>query len=227
MSRSAFPPTPHTTFKRQPERGSYDRAAAEAILDAAFLAHVGFVVDDQPIVMPMVHGRDGDRLLLHGSVASRLLRALDRGAPVCVTVTLVDGLVLAHSHLHHSVNYRSVVILGTARRVRDPGEQRRALACIVDHVVPGRAGESRPATDAELAQTMVLEVAIETASVKTRAGGSALPDEADQALPIWSGVLPLTVAAGAPAADDHASPVTGPPPSVSPWLRPGQAAPPA
>lgn len=225
MSGSAFLPTPETTFKRRPERGSYDRTAAEAILDAAFVAHVGFVVDDQPIVVPMVHARDGDRLLLHGSVASRLLRSLDRGAPVCVTVTLVDGLVLAHSHFHHSVNYRSVVILGTARRVRSRDEQRRALARIVDHVVPGRASESRPATDPELAETMVLEVAIETASVKTRTGGSVAPDEADQGLPVWSGVLPLTVTPGVPAADEHASGAAGPPPSVSPWTRPGPTAP--
>jgi uncharacterized protein len=227
MTRPAFTPTTHTTLKRKPERGTYERAAAERILDAAFVAHVGFVDDAQPIVIPMVFGRDGDRLVLHGSVASRLLRALDAGVPVCVTVTLVDGIVLAHSQFHHSVNYRSVVILGTARRVREPEEQRRALACVVDHVVPGRAGEARPPNDAELRQTTVLQVAIETASVKTRSGGSVAPDDEDRGLPIWSGVLPLTVEPGIAVADDHASPDADRPASVSPWTRPRRVADPA
>jgi uncharacterized protein len=224
MTSRAFTPTTHTTLKRKPERGTYERVAAERILDEAFVAHVGFVVDAQPIVIPMVLGRDGDRLLLHGSVASRLLRTLDAGVPVCVTVTLVDGIVLAHSQFHHSVNYRSVVIVGTARRLREPDEQRRALSSIVDHVVPGRTGEARPPNDAELRETMVLQVAIETASVKTRSGGSVAPDDDDQAHPVWSGVLPLTVEPGVPVADGYASPVAGRPASVSPWTRPGRAA---
>jgi nitroimidazol reductase NimA-like FMN-containing flavoprotein (pyridoxamine 5'-phosphate oxidase superfamily) len=224
MTRPEFTPTTRTTLKRRPERGTYERAAAERILDAAFVAHVGFVDDAQPIVIPMVFARDGDQLLLHGSVASRLLRTLDAGVPVCVTVTLVDGIVLAHAHFHHSVNYRSVVILGTARRVREPEEQRRALACVVDHVVPGRADEARPASDAELRQTTVLQLAIETVSVKTRSGGSVAPDDEDRDLPIWSGVLPLTVEPGIAVADDHASPDAGRPASVSPWTRPRRTA---
>jgi hypothetical protein len=139
-----------------------------------------------------------------------------------VTVTLVDGIVLAHAQKQHSVNYRSVVIIGTARRLREPDEQRRALCCVVDHVAPGRAGEARPPNDAELRETMVLELAIETASVKSRSGGAAAPSAEDQALPIWAGVLPLTVEAGAPVVDDPASLVTDPPASLSPWKRPGR-----
>ena len=227
MTGAAFIPTPHTTFNRRPDRGTYERAAAERILDEAFVAHVGFVDDGQPIVIPMVFGRDGDRLVLHGSVTSRLLRALDTGVPVCVTVTLVDGIVLAHSQFHHSVNYRSVVIVGTARRVRDADEHRRALSCVVDHVTPGRAGEARPPNDAELRQTMVLQVAIETASVKTRLGGSIAPDEEDRDLPVWSGVVPLTVRPGTPVADRHSSPSADPPASVSPWSRPDRRPAPA
>jgi uncharacterized protein len=221
MTGPAFTPTPQTTFNRRPDRGTYERAAAGRILDEAFVAHVGFVDDGQPIVIPMVFGRDGDRLLLHGSVASRLLRSLDAGVPVCVTVTLVDGIVLAHSQFHHSVNYRSVVILGTARRLREPDEQRQALSRVVDHVAPGRAGEARPPSEAEVRQTLVLQVAIETASVKTRSGGPVTPDDEDQDLPVWSGVLPLTVQPGAPIADGYSSPAAGPPASVSPWTRPG------
>jgi nitroimidazol reductase NimA-like FMN-containing flavoprotein (pyridoxamine 5'-phosphate oxidase superfamily) len=222
MTGPAFTPTPQTTFNRRPERGTYERAAAERILDEAFVAHVGFVDGGQPIVIPMVFGRDGDRLLLHGSVISRLLRSLEAGVPVCVTVTLVDGIVLAHSQFHHSANYRSVVIIGTARRLRGPDEQRHALSCVVNHVVPGRAGEVRPPNDAELRQTMVLEVAIETASVKTRSGGPVAPSDEDQALSVWAGVLPLTVEPGAPVADDSSSPAADPPASVSPWTRPGR-----
>lgn len=225
MTSPAFTPTPHTMLHRKPERGSYERAAAERILDEAFVAQVGFVDDGQPIVIPMVFGREGDRLLLHGSVASRLLRALDAGVPVCVNVTLVDGIVLSHSQFHHSVNYRSVVILGTARRVRDPDEQRRALGCVVDHVAPGRAGEARPPNDAELRQTLVLEVAIETASVKTRSGGPVAPDDDDRDLPVWSGVLPLTVQPGAPVPDEHSSVDVGTPASIAPWSRPADREP--
>jgi nitroimidazol reductase NimA-like FMN-containing flavoprotein (pyridoxamine 5'-phosphate oxidase superfamily) len=223
MTGPAFTPTPQTTFNRRPERGTYERVAAERILDEAFVAHVGFVDGGQPIVIPMVFGRDGDRLLLHGAVASRLLRALDTGVPVCVTVTLVDGIVLAHSQFHHSVNYRCVVILGTARRLREPDEHREVLSCVVDHVAPGRAGETRPPNDAELRQTMALEVAIETASVKTRSGGPVAPSDEDLALPAWAGVLPLTIEPGAPVADDTSSPGADPPPSVSPWTRPRPA----
>jgi uncharacterized protein len=221
MSRPDLTPTPVTTLQRKPERGTHERAAADRILDEAFVAHVGFAVDDQPLVIPMVFGRDGDRLLLHGSVASRLLRALDTGVAVCVTVTLVDGIVLAHSQFHHSVNYRSVVIVGTARRVRDPGQQRQALACIVDHVAPGRAAEARSPNDAELRETMVLELAIDTASVKSRAGGPVAPTDDDRALPIWAGTVPLTVVAGPAVPDGAPSPGVNVPASVSPWTRPG------
>lgn len=223
MTPPELAPSPHTTLGRKPERGTYGRDAANQILDEAFVAHVGFAVDGQPFVIPMVFGRDADRLVLHGSVASRLLRALDAGVPACVTVTLVDGIVLGRSQFRHSVNYRSVVIVGTARRVRDPDHQRRAVACVVDHVAPGRAGEARPPNADELRATMVLELAIDTASVKTRSGGPVVDDE-DEDLPIWGGVLPLAVVAGAPAADPALPPVDTVPASVSPWTRPGAPA---
>ncbi len=218
MAGPDFVPSPHTSFGRKPERGSYERAVANRILDEAFVAHVGFAVDGQPFVIPMVFGRDDDRLYLHGSVASRLLRALDAGVPVCVTVTLVDGIVLGRSQFRHSVNYRSVVVVGTARRLREPDEQRRALACVVDHVAPGRSGEARPPSDPEQRATTVLEVAIDTASVKTRSGGPMVDDE-DRTLPIWAGVLPLTVVAGTPRPDEPATTVDEPA-SISPWSRP-------
>lgn len=201
---SDFEPTERTTV-RYASRGTYDRELAYSILDDAFVAHVGFVVDDQPYVIPMVYGRDGDRLLLHGSVASRLMRALDRGVPVCITVTHVDGLVLARSHFHHSVNYRSVVVLGTATRLRDESAE-VAFERIVDHVAPGRAAETRPTNRVEARQTMALEVPLVEVSVKVRTG-PPIDDDADLAAPgagaVWAGVLPLTVTPGVPEADEH------------------------
>ena len=210
--------TPHTAIRRQPERGRYDRATVDAILDEAFVAHVGIAVDGQPYVLPMACGRDGDRLLLHGSVVSRLLRALEDGAPVCVTVTLVDGLVLAHAQRNHSLNYRSVVVLGTATRLRDDTAA-AALARIVDHIVPGRAGEARAATDVELGDTMVLAVPIEEASAKVRTGPPTPPSDEDRAVPRWAGVLPLTLVTGAPIPTDDSRHLPAPA-SVSPWTRP-------
>ena len=150
MSDSDFAITATNRLQRKPERGNYTRDAAYAILDEGFVAHVGIAPDGQPVVIPMVYGRDGDRLLLHGSVASRLLRALDRGLRLCVTVTLVDGLVLALAQRNHSVNYRSVVILGQGRRVRGR-EAAGALSRVVEHVAPGRSAEARPPTEREVA----------------------------------------------------------------------------
>ncbi len=216
-------PTANTTIRRKPERGRSDRATVHAILDEAFVAHVGIAVDGQPFVLPMACGRDGDRLVLHGSVASRLLRALDHGLPVCVTVTLVDGLVLAHAHRNHSLNYRSVVVLGAATRLRGDAAK-TALERIVEHIVPGRAREARPATDQDLRDTMVLTVPIEEASAKVRTGGPTAPSAEDRAVPRWAGVVPLHLHAGVPVPSDDSRGLA-PPRSVSPWTRPGRTDP--
>jgi hypothetical protein len=197
---SDFPPTPQTTARRD-DRSSFDRAAAYAILDEGLVAHVGFVVDDRPFVIPMVYGRVEDRLLLHGSVATRLTRALAHGAPVCVTVTLIDGLVVARSQFHHSMNYRSVVIVGEARRTTDEADAARFLEAVVDQVIPGRAAEARPGNRTEHRQTSVLEVPIETASVKVRTG-PPVDDDEDLAAGGWGGVLPIGVAVGTPVPDE-------------------------
>ena len=175
---------------RQQKRASYDRDAIHRILDAAWLAHVGFSVRAQPFVIPMLYARDGDTLLLHGSLGSRLLRTLCSGVQVCVSVALVDGLVLARSHFNHSMNYRSVVAFGRAMPLEDPVEKTAALACLVDTLVPGRAGEARPADPQELAATAVLRFVIEDASAKIRSGPPSDAAE-DLALPYWAGELPL------------------------------------
>ncbi|HKE47508.1 MAG TPA: pyridoxamine 5'-phosphate oxidase family protein [Rhodanobacteraceae bacterium] len=186
---------------RTKARARYDRAAIHAILDAGLIAHVGFSTDAQPFVIPMLYARDGDTLLLHGSIASRLVNALGAGVPACISVTLVDGLVLARSHFHHSVNYRSVVAFGLARIVDDAGEKLAALAHFVDAIVPGRAAESRPPDRNELAATHVLRFEIEDASAKVRTGG-VKDDAADLGLPHWAGVVPQRAAYDAPLADD-------------------------
>jgi hypothetical protein len=183
-----------------PARGSHDRQIVDAILDAAFVAHVGFVVDGQPFVIPTLFGRAGDKLYLHGSAASRMLRTLEAGVPVCLTVTLVDGLVLARSAFHHSMNYRSVVIFGTARKIDDPEQKNEALRVISEHLIAGRWEQVRPPSSQELKATAVLEVTIEEASAKTRTGGP-VDDEEDYALPVWAGVLPLKLMAGEPEPD--------------------------
>lgn len=215
----APPPSTRSTVRRHPERAAYDREAVHAVLDEGLVAHVGLVVDGQPFVIPMAYGRDGDRLLLHGSVASRLMRGLASGVPACATVTLVDGLVMARSAFHHSMNYRSVVVLGTARRIEDLDEAAAALGLFVDHLVPGRSAEVRPSAPVEVRQTAVLELPIDEASVKSRAHG-AVDDEADLDLPVWAGVVPLGVAVGEPVTDPQAAhlPVS---PSVLAWSRPG------
>ena len=210
--------TTDATAARVTERASDDRALAYRILDDAFVCHVGFVVDDRPFVIPMVFARDGDRLLLHGSVATRLTRQLQQGIPVCVTVTHVDGIVVAKSAFHHSVNYRSVVVLGVATRL-DHEELSAAFDTIVDHAIPGRSDEARRSNGVETRQTAVLAVPIDEASVKTRTGGPK-EDPDDEELDIWNGVLPLRVVPGAaePAGASAARPV---PASLSPWTRPG------
>ena len=204
---------------RVAKRAGYDRASAYRILDDAFVAHVGFAHHDRTFVIPMVYGRDGDRLLLHGSVATRIMRTLDGGAPVCVTVTHVDGLVLARSQFHHSVNYRSVVVMGTATRLREE-EAAAAFEIIVDHAAPGRSSEARPSNAVELRQTMVLAVPIEEASVKVRSGGP-IDDPEDLELDVWARVLPLGPVPGTPEPDGFTAVGTPLPASLSPWTRPG------
>lgn len=209
-----------STVRRHADRASYERAQADAILDEGLVAHVGIAVDGHPYVIPMVYGRDGDRLLLHGSVASRLMRGLAAGLPVCVTVTLVDGLVLARSAFHHSMNYRSVVVHGTARRIDDPDAAAAALERFVDHLLPGRSAEVRGPSRVEVRQTAVLEVPIDEASVKVRTGGP-VDDADDLDLPVWAGVVPLAVAVGPPVPADGLADgieVSG---SVRAWSRPG------
>lgn len=223
MSSAELTATPRSTVRRHADRARYERELANAILDEGLVAHVGIAVDGQPFVIPMVYGRDGERLLLHGSVASRLTRGLASGLPVCVTVTLVDGLVMARSAFHHSMNYRSVVVHGTARRIDDPDEAAVALGRFVDHLVPGRSAEVRPSAPVEVRQTSVLELAIDEASVKVRTGGP-IDDPDDMGLPVWAGVVPLGVAVGAPvpSADlDHDLEVSA---SVRAWTRPGPPA---
>ena len=194
--------TERTTVKRLPKRGVYDRETIHAILDEALLCHVGFVVDGAPVVIPTIHWREGDLLYFHGSAASRMLRNLRHGVDACVTVTLLDGLVLARSTFHHSMNYRSVVVFGKAREVTEREEKLRALDALVEHVVRGRSAEARGPNEVELKATMVLALPIEEASAKIRTGGP-VDDEEDYTLPVWAGVLPAKLTFGSPIVDDR------------------------
>jgi hypothetical protein len=196
-SRDDYRRTPRTTVRRLGDRGRYDRETVHRILDEGLVCHVGFVVDGQPFVVPMGYGRDGERLILHGSVASRLLGRLTSGAPVCVTVTHVDGLVFARSGFHSSMNYRSVMVLGTAREIADPAEKARALETLIEHLAPGRSREIRPMSAQELTATRVLELPLDEASAKVRTGPPHDLDK-DLALPIWAGVVPLATVPGEP-----------------------------
>ncbi|PYY17292.1 MAG: pyridoxamine 5'-phosphate oxidase family protein [Acidobacteria bacterium] len=187
--------TERTQLRRLPSRGSHELETVCQILDAGFLAHVGFNVDGQPFVIPTLYGRDGEALYLHGSAASRMLRELDSGISACVNVTLVDGLVLARSAFHHSMNYRSVVAFGTARKINDPDQKMEALRVISEHLIRGRWNDVRVPNEKELKATAVLEFTMEEASAKVRTG-PPLDDEEDYALPMWAGVLPLVLASG-------------------------------
>lgn len=195
----AYPPTGRTVPTRAAERAVYDRDLVHAVLDEGRLCHLGFVRDGSPVVLPTLYARVGERVYVHGSTGSRPLRAAgeEAGLPVCLTVTLVDGLVLARSAFHHSVNYRSVVVHGTARQVLDAEERSAALDALVDHVVPGRAADCRPGNAKELAATAVLAVDLSEVSAKVRSGGPS-DDPEDLALPYWAGVLPVSVAYGTP-----------------------------
>jgi nitroimidazol reductase NimA-like FMN-containing flavoprotein (pyridoxamine 5'-phosphate oxidase superfamily) len=195
-------PTPRTRVVREPQRAVYDRDAVNQILDEAFLCHIGFVADGQPFVIPTAYGRDGDVLYIHGSAASRMLRNLDQGAPVCITVTLVDGLVLARSVFNHSMNYRSVVILGTATLVADPAEKLSALRALSEHILPHRWDDSRQPNEKELKATSVLRLPISEFSAKVRVG-PPVDDEEDYSFPTWAGVIPLEMNSGTPIRDER------------------------
>ena len=195
-----FTPTERTKVRRLPDRGRYDSESVYGILDEAFICHVGFVVDGQPYVIPTGFARVNDTLYIHGSAASRMLRTLADGVQVCVTVTLVDGIVMARSGFHSSMNYRSVVILGRATQVEERDEKLAALAAFSEQVMPGRWKNLRETTDAELKGTLVLRLPLEEVSAKVRTGPPK-DDEADYALPLWAGVVPLKLTAGNPIDD--------------------------
>jgi len=212
-------PTPRSTVRRLPDRARYDRATVDAILDEGLVCHVGFVDEGQPYVIPSAYARLGDRLVVHGSAASRMVKVLAGGAPACVTVTLLDGLVLARSQFHHSMNYRSVVVLGRATEVVDPAEKRRALEAIVEHVAPGRPASARPPNEKELRATRVVAFSLDEASAKVRTGPPK-DDEEDYALPVWAGELPLRLEPLAPVPDPRPGPPIPAPPHVTGWRRP-------
>jgi nitroimidazol reductase NimA-like FMN-containing flavoprotein (pyridoxamine 5'-phosphate oxidase superfamily) len=192
--------TDRTQLRRLPKRGSYDKQLVHSILDEGYLCHVGFTVDGQPYVIPTLYVRQGDEIYIHGSAASRMLNTLDDGVNVCLTVTLVDGFVLARSAFHHSMNYRSVVVLGKARLVSDPAEKRDALHRFTNHMVQGRWEEVRQPTEQELKATTVLVLKLDEVSAKVRTG-SPLDDEEDYSLPVWAGVVPVRTALGTPIPD--------------------------
>jgi nitroimidazol reductase NimA-like FMN-containing flavoprotein (pyridoxamine 5'-phosphate oxidase superfamily) len=195
MAASEYPETERNLLRRIPERGSRDRAQVHAILDAGLVCHLGFAGEHGPVVIPTLYARDGETLYLHGSPASRMLRTLARGVPVCATVTHVDGVILARSAFHHSLNFRSAVVFGTARPVEDLTAKAHALHTLVERVVPGRSADSRPPNDYELRFTRVLALEIEEATAKIRTGGP-LDEPEDLELPHWAGVIPLRSVAG-------------------------------
>jgi nitroimidazol reductase NimA-like FMN-containing flavoprotein (pyridoxamine 5'-phosphate oxidase superfamily) len=215
-----IPRTDRSTIRRLPSRAVYDRALIHAILDEGLVCHVGFVVDGWPVVIPTIHVRMGERLYMHGSPASRMLKTLAGGVDVCVTVTLVDGLVLARSAFHHSMNYRSVVLFGLARAVDDPDEKARILRVLSEHLVSGRWRDVRGPTPGELKATSVLSLPIDEASAKVRTG-HPVDDEDDYTRPIWAGVIPLAVTAGQPLPCPRLLPGVAPPPYVSSYPGPG------
>jgi nitroimidazol reductase NimA-like FMN-containing flavoprotein (pyridoxamine 5'-phosphate oxidase superfamily) len=195
-----FPQTDRTKLKRLPKRGHFDRETVYRILDEGFICHIGFVVHGQPVVIPTGYARVDDKLYIHGSQASRMLRTLANGIDACVTVTLIDGLVLARSAFHHSMNYRSVVVFGRATLVEDPEEKMSALIALSEHIIRGRWNDVRGPTDLEMKATTVLSLSLEEASAKIRTG-PPLDDEEDYSLPMWAGVIPLKLVAGEPIND--------------------------
>jgi len=195
-----MPNSARTKLRRLPDQGRYDRTTIDAILDAGLICHVGFVEDGLPVVIPMLYARDADRIIMHGSSASRLTQALSTGLDACLNVTLVDGLVLARSAFNSSMNYRSVVIFGRATAIKDPADKTRALRLFSEHIMPGRWEEIRPPKDIELTATFVLQMPIEEASAKVRTGPPKDNAE-DLDLPMWAGVVPLKLRRGEPVTD--------------------------
>jgi uncharacterized protein len=217
MSTDQYQRTERTRLRRLPERAAYDRPTVHAILDQGFVCHVGFVVNGQPYAVPTGYARVGETVYLHGSTGSRL--GLRPGMDVCVTVTLLDGLVLARSAFHHSMNYRSVMAIGRTRPVTGPDEKEAALRALVEHIVPGRSAEIRGADRRELAATAVLALPLDEVSAKVRTGPPK-DEDADYDLPIWAGVLPLALTPGEPAADPVLDPSIPTPGHVASWSRP-------
>jgi nitroimidazol reductase NimA-like FMN-containing flavoprotein (pyridoxamine 5'-phosphate oxidase superfamily) len=217
---TAYRPTPRTTPTRYRERASYDREVVHRILDESLICHLGYVSGDRPVVLPTTHARLGETLYLHGSTGSRPMLTVKPGTglPVCVTATLVDGLVLARSALHHSLVYRSVVVVGDARLVEEPDEKLRALRSLLDHIASGRAADCRPPNARDLAATAVLALDLVEVSAKVRTGGAADEPE-DLPLPYWAGVVPLTLAAGPPVPADDLDPATPVPPYLTRYSR--------
>jgi nitroimidazol reductase NimA-like FMN-containing flavoprotein (pyridoxamine 5'-phosphate oxidase superfamily) len=219
MTSSDFPASERSKLRRQPGRGSHDRKLVYAILDEGLVCHVSVVIEGRPVVIPMAYGREGDRLILHGAAASRLMKTLAEGADVCVSVTLVDGLVLARSTFHSSLNYRSVVAFGRARRIRGDEARRAALDALVEHIVPGRSREARAPSEAELKATEVVELLIEEATAKVRSGPPQEP-AGDCKLPVWAGVLPISPAVRAPEPAPDLADGLSPSEVVIRWRRP-------
>ena len=217
---AAAPPSERTRVRRRAQRGRYDRETVHAILDEGLVCHLAFAPDGQPCVLPTAYARAGDTLYLHGSPANRMLRHLAGGLPVCVAVTLLDGVVLARSAFHHSMNYRSVVVFGTARVVTEAGEKARAMRALVEHVAPGRSRDARAASAAELAQTLVLALPLDEASAKVRSG-PPIDAEEDLGFACWAGVVPLRLAPGAPVADPGLPPGLVAPGYARRYRRPG------
>lgn len=214
-------PSERTRLRRHPERADYDRRTVDSILDEALICHVAWVTPEgEPRVIPTIHARDGGTLYIHGSQASRTLRALRAGARVCVEATILDGLVLARSTPLHSMNYRSVVVFGSPREVTDRDEMDRAQRVLVEHVIPGRTADARMPNDKEFKETAIFALSLDEASAKIRTGGPVDPDE-DLALPVWAGVLPLRISSGEPVPDDRLGPGIEAPGYVTDYRRRG------
>jgi len=211
-----YQPTERTTLRRLPERAHYDPETVHSILDEGFICHIGFVVDGRPYSLPTGYARIGETLYLHGSTGSRL--GLRPGMDVCVTVTLLDGIVLARSAFHHSFQYRSVMVLGRTRLVTDSGEKDAALTALVEHFMPGRSADARPGSGRELAATAVLALPLEEVSAKVRTGDPKDDDE-DYGLPVWAGILPLVLTPGEPVPDSRLDPTIAMPSYVKDWKR--------
>ncbi|HXM98429.1 MAG TPA: pyridoxamine 5'-phosphate oxidase family protein [Candidatus Dormibacteraeota bacterium] len=216
---SEFPATDRTKIRRKPDRGSYDRELIYSILDEAFVCQVGFIADGQPFVVPTNYVRVGDKLFLHGSTASRLMRTLGSGAPFCLSVTLLDGIVLSPTATGHSVNYRSVVVMGKAEPIEEPEAKLAAMRDFVEYVIRGRWAEVRPPSEQELKGTMVLAVPLVEVSAKVRTG-FAVDDDKEYEGSAWTGVIPCKWQAGAPVADPRGNPARVPPENVRHYKRP-------